>query len=222
MPPCAARRQVPPISGKHLIASALIEVPINTDTPARACRLSRSSGRNRCSNRGPAAGGLDWQSHGRGSRAWAGFAPPLRGGASGRQCVPRGAPFARLRVLLGYSRRLPPGAIAARASFRRAGLRKKRMGGANERQASAGAKARRLISGVCGTRPRGYPGRALSKTDIHRKLLGPGLAAGSLEANWALKFRDLCGDSDSGAAHSQEALASSGLTRSRNSLEGLK
>jgi len=102
------------------------------------------------------------------------------------------------------------------------GCGKRGWAGSNERQASAGAKARRLISGVCGTRPRGYPGRALSKTDIHRKLLGPGLAAGSLEANWALKFRDLCGDSDSGAAHSQEALASSGLTRSRNSLEGLK
>lgn len=31
MPPCAARKQVPLILGEHLIASALIEVPINTD-----------------------------------------------------------------------------------------------------------------------------------------------------------------------------------------------
>jgi hypothetical protein len=33
---------------------------------------------------------------------------------------------------------------------------------------------------------------------------------------------DLCEDSDSGLAHGQEAFASSGLTRSRSSLEGLK
>jgi hypothetical protein len=34
MPLCAAPKQVPPILGEHLIAGALIEVPINTNMSA--------------------------------------------------------------------------------------------------------------------------------------------------------------------------------------------
>jgi hypothetical protein len=34
MPPCAARKQIPLILGEHLIASALMEVPMNTDMSA--------------------------------------------------------------------------------------------------------------------------------------------------------------------------------------------